>query len=495
MEAKYLFVILTIGLTLGFFGLQNTSSIDDVINHWSERRCDFDVILLSFMYKPADDKRSASDFATDNLKFCVSSKSTNYLNTIFGVLYELLRKQFDASKIMTQVMKVLRAQLNTIYAPFSLMMKKFWVKFTQIGSLASRIFQHTYMAMKKAAATAIASIYIALSVQAALLNTIDLVINIIMIVLYILLGLIVVFFLPILPLLVIVLITVPGKTGAMGSLFCFSKDSRVILKDSSVAYIDKLKPGDLLYNDNVVQAVVEVPGEELYNLEGVLVSGFHSIYDSKGKKIYVKDYPKAFKSSIRDKTLWTLVTSKREIYVQGINGPLSFLDWDEIPDTDKANKEWDILVGEMLNGEEFRSLFVPKYAPCLDNKIKVLVFQSGWKDLSEINIGDWIMDNDGWTRVTGKAHRRVGGGIGSSGNRLSDGSWFLNKEDGKWTHPLEIPDSRSWEGVQLITSSGNFKIKLENGNKFIVRDFTEVGSDKISESDVRIETVLKDVLG
>jgi hypothetical protein len=270
MEAKYLFVILTIGLTFGIFYSESYSSSIDVMSHWSERRCDFDILLTSFLYKPSEDTRSSSEFASDNFKFCISSKSTNYLNTIFGVLYELLRKQFAASDIMINVLKVLRSQLNTIYEPFRKLMNRFWVKFVQIGTLASRIFQHTFMAMKKAGATAVASLFIALSLQTTLLNTIDLVINVIMIVLYIFLGLIVVFFLPILPLLIIILITVagienamPGKTGAMGSLFCFAKGTQVILKNGKTHSIETLRPGDILLDNIIVEAVIEVPGEEL----------------------------------------------------------------------------------------------------------------------------------------------------------------------------------------------------------------------------------------
>ena len=156
------------------------------MNHWGERRCDLDVLLSAFMYKPDDDSRSTAQFTTDNFQYCIGSKTNDYLESIFGVLYEVLRKQMGAADIMTSVMKVLRIQLNTIYAPFSKMMNNFWNKFREIGGLSSRIFQHLYMSMKKAAATSVASLYVAISLQTAILNGIDLVINIIMIVLYIL---------------------------------------------------------------------------------------------------------------------------------------------------------------------------------------------------------------------------------------------------------------------------------------------------------------------
>jgi hypothetical protein len=54
-----------------------------------------------------------------------------------------------------------------------------------------------------------------------------------------------------------------------------------------------------------------------------------------------------------------------------------------------------------------------------------------------------------------------------------------------------IPDTVPWNGIQLITKSGSFKIKQSSGCEYIVRDFTEVGSNHIFESDVRIESELK----
>jgi uncharacterized protein YlzI (FlbEa/FlbD family) len=327
------------------------------------------------------------------------------------------------------------------------------------------------------------------------MNSIDFVIKVFMIVLYICMALLFIFFLPILPLLVLILITVagiekamPGKTGPLGGLFCFAKGTRIILENGDTRPIESLNPGEHLLNANLIQGIIEVPGEPLYNLDGIFVSGYHSMYYN-GEKIYVKDHPRAFLTDIRDKTLWTLITAKREIQIHGKEGILKFLDWDEIPDTQEANESWNRVVCEMLNGPEYKSL-VPKYAPCLDATIRVNVNQSGWVNLSEIQIGDWISSKTGWTRVTGKARRRVHGGFGSTGSRLTDGLWILGS-NGKWDHIHGSPDQNPWEGIHIITDSGTFKIKILNGNEYIVRDFTEVGSDKIFESDVRIESLLK----
>jgi len=503
-----LFLLVNVVLSGGLYFILNNSSRLDIIEHWQEKRCDFDVLMGSFMYKPDSDTRSVFEFASDNFNFCVSSKAQSYLKTLFGSLYEVLKKQMAAADVMTNVMRVMRAQLATIYQPFSRLMGNFWVKFKQIGFEASKTFQHLYMAMKKAAATAVASIFIALSLQTAFMNTIDFVIRVIMIVLYILMGLLFVFFLPILPLLVIVLMTVsgietamPGSTGPMGSVFCFQRNTRVIMSDLREEFISDLRPGDILERGNLVQAIVEVPSEDLYNLDNVLVSGYHCLYNSE-EVIYVKDHPRAFKIEAKENTLWTLITEKREIPVMGSKGPLRFLDWDEIPDSREAEEAWETVANGLLNEKHINKCMttlvplvplVPLAAPCLDKTLKVNVYQGGWRYLREIKVGDWIQSNYAkeWTRVKGICERTVDGGIGSDGNRISDGNWILDSNE-VWRHPLEKMDSQVWTGLQLITDSGYFKIQLNNRKEMIVRDFTEIGSNLILESHARVERLLEE---
>ena len=302
IQPIYFFIPLILSLTIGFAIILGSSSRADIMAHWKDRRCDLDVLLASFLYKPAEDSGSAFEFASNNFNFCVSSKVSDYLNTIFGALFEVLRKQMGVADIMTNVMKVMRLQLNSIYAPFSSMMKKFWNKFKEIGTLSSRIFQHLYMSMKKAAATATASLFVALSLQTAVLNGIDLVINVIMIMLYILLALAIIFFLPILPVIVFVSMAVsgieagfPGRTGGMGDVFCFAPDTLVLMNNRTTKPIQSMALGDILLDGQRVEAVIEIPGaDRMYTIYGVHVSGDHRIWYEHCKSwILVKNHPDA----------------------------------------------------------------------------------------------------------------------------------------------------------------------------------------------------------
>jgi hypothetical protein len=469
-----------------------SSSRIEVIENWGERRCDLDIILTAFTYKPTTDTRSGFEFAGDNFKYCISSKSTDYLETLFAALFEVLRKQMGAADIMTQVMKTLRLQLNRIYEPFSSMMNKFWNKFKQIGSLSSRIFQHLYMSMKKASATAVASVFVAISLQTAVMNGIDLVINIIMIVLYILMALSIIFFLPIIPVFVFVFMATagieqifPGRTGGMGEVFCFAPGTQVYMKDGSKQNIQDLHLGDLLLNGQTVEAVIELPktSEDLYSLDGVYVSGDHRVWYNYNW-IFVKNHPQAQKTRHACSSLWTLITSNRIIPVLSNSRALLFADWEEIPSTEEAAREWESIVLDVLSLTRTVAQHVPQDPPCFDRSIRVMKYQAGWTQMSDIVKGDWIMGEYRWTRVIGICKREVEGGIGKKGQRITDGVW-IKRGVGEWSHPTGESDRWKWQGLNLITDSGTFVIRLDK--ELVVRDFTEVGWMNLSKTYTRVE--------
>ena len=500
VEAITLFLVISIVLCFGFAMLIGQSSAADIMAHWVDRRCDLDVMLSAFYYKPADDARSASQFTTDNFTFCVGSKTETYLNTLFGPLFEVLRKQMGAADIMTDVMASLKASLSSIYTPFAKMMNDFFNKFQQIGALGSRIFQHLYMSMKKAAGIAVASIFIGLSLQTAILNTVDFLINVIMIVLYIMIALAVIFFFPILPVMAMVYLAVngiemamPGRTGSMGAVFCFDESTRVILQNGTTLPINEIKVGDILRDGQVVEAHIELMGplSPLYVIDGVEVSGDHRIWSAEKRKwILVKNHPSAYTSSRHPDLLWTLITSNREIPVQGVQAIQQFADWEELPDTDENAVLWDRIVTDLFG--QVSNTQAPNDPPVLSGGLQVKKFQSGWIPLCRVQQGDWIMGENRWTKVLGVCHRQSQGGIGEKESRITDGVWL--KEDTfypSWVHSTKKSDTIPWKGYHLITEAGTFRIRgFDTSTDTIVRDFTEVGWWRLPETYPRVEKSL-----
>jgi hypothetical protein len=176
----------------------------------------------------------------------------------------------------------------------------------------------------------------------------------------------------------------------------------------------------------------------------------------------------------------------------GSQGPLRFLDWDEIADSKEAEKAWEMVAFQILNGDDGIHNIVPSSAPCLDRSLNVWMHQGGWKPLYTVKVGDWIYGKDGFVKVTGICERIVHTAIGSEQNRITDGNWIEDEAKGKWKHPEGVIHDVTWQGIQLITDKGFFKIQMMNGKEYLVRDFTEIGSQMILESHARVEALLEE---
>jgi hypothetical protein len=280
--------------------------------------------------------------------------------------------------------------------------------------------------------------------------------------------------------------------GTIANFFCFAKDTQVAMHDGSHSAIQNIVAGSKLSGGAVVEAVIETPGptEPLFSLYGVSVSGSHRVFCDESKAfVYVKDHPHAkqqrYIDPILSNTLWTLITSTREIPIIGnLSKPIRFADWKELPAGKMGDEIWNEIADCILNdGSEdeisLKETRVPLYGACLDKDILVFKYQGGHVPLSSIVIGDYIKSGFEWTRVIGRCEREVGGGIGRHSLRVSDGLWmkpFMEKK--AWLHPAGKPDKIKWRGLQLITESGSFNVSI-SGTIYNVMDFTEVGHNRL----------------
>ena len=108
---------------------------------------------------------------------------------------------------------------------------------------------------------------------------------------------------------------------------CFSPETPIKLQNGETVVMKNLKPGDILVNGSVVDAVMTIRNENdpYYKLPGnILVTGSHYIRYN-GKYIRVRDVPEAKPIEIVDDELCCLVTSDHKIPV----GDFIFWDWED----------------------------------------------------------------------------------------------------------------------------------------------------------------------
>ena len=103
------------------------------------------------------------------------------------------------------------------------------------------------------------------------------------------------------------------------------------------------------------------------------------------------------------------------------------------------------------------------------------------------------MGDKEWTRVIGICNRRVKGYLYSFSDKITDGVWIKVANSTKWEHISSgniLSKRESWNGYNLITESGTFKITMTNEAEYIVRDFTEVGFRNLTATYTRVESAM-----
>ncbi len=118
----------------------------------------------------------------------------------------------------------------------------------------------------------------------------------------------------------------PGKLPSIRK--CFDKHTLLKMSDGTYTPIEKIKVGDVLINSNVVTATIVLDSKHvtMYDVNGIIVSGFHKIKYG-NNWIPISKYP--YRREIvaySEPLIYCINTSNKKITI----GVFDFLDWDEI---------------------------------------------------------------------------------------------------------------------------------------------------------------------
>jgi len=268
----------------------------------------------------------------------------------------------------------------------------------------------------------------------------------------------------------------------MAGAFCFSKDTVIVLKDGFCPIKD-IVIGDVMQDGSTVTATMKFNcdgSEELYVLDGIIVSGSHIVYIN-GKPIFVKECKDAVPFNGTLSELYCLNTSSHKIQIFGDNVIVEFADWEELDNNSMS--DWDHLVRKFLNNEDYKSVSEPilnsETGFIVSSKVET---KEGPVDISQISIGDTVFDGDVWTEVTGTVRLNgeesfIMGKIGSC--KMSGATWIYDTD--KW---IRAAESRRWRYdtpvnrlVSLFTESGKFVV-----DGIAVRDFSDIGIKNINKT-------------
>lgn len=523
MDVKWPFMLIVFGLLFALGLTISNLERSSVMKNWDKRRCELPVTFASMFFKPDSDPRSKSDFAKDNFEFCMGQYVHNFMKLLLSPVLAIFGKHTNLAGSAIDMVSTIRNLATTLMNTLMGFLDTYFRKFNASIYEMSRIIQYLRMAMRRANAMVVGMLYTGITMFRGLLNTIQFIIKVILIICGILLAIIIILIFVLFPLIpmilsvlgaiiVTVLILVEVVAGDVGSAassdksgFCFSENTLIVIKENGKKIkklISEIKIGDELANNcGKVSAVIKMNGKnvELYNINGIIVSGSHLVLGKDNNWNSVASDKRAIKVNITSNLLYCFNTTSHNIpvYSEDFKDIMIFRDWEEIYDQDILGQyTWVYTILSTLNNNSNytkwkNGLKVSSEVPIMGMNVKVKTMY-GFVELSKLSMNDNVLDRNGNQQdVLGMVYAEIEG---------------VENEDGKWNTELyELCDSiwikgkstvkkgnKTAYGVTLITESGEIIIFDEITKKEkIVRDFTEIGYKQIHKTYPLVDSRLR----
>lgn len=522
LSSVALFAIILIGLTSGFAYIIAQTSINEIMGQWDKRRCDLGPLFAAHVFKPKDDQRSSMEFSIDNFNFCARRIVQDVLKLGFAPLYGIIGQQLNGMTAMSGVMNNIRGALGKSWRTFSILLEEKYKVFISTFIQFKRVYSQLESAMNRIGAMSVSMVYMILSTMTGMLNMYDLVVKVVLIILAILVAIIIILFLFLFPVVPIVLSVIGAlvaaglgaAVGGMAGAFCIDPKAMILMADGSQKRLSEIVVGDILASKksgggsapNRVEGVLEVESEsiDLYSIDGILMSGEHRVFYCKNEDnyneipIFVKDHPNAVLVSIKKNRLICLNTTNHSIPCVGLTRIVYASDWQEIDDFEEEKKYleciWTILNKSLLDkNKELQSAISSN--PTADGLISPFCYvklnTNQVVPLGTVIIGD-ILENS--ERVLGIYN----GSIQTTylnPEWISDAVWVFDEITQTWELFKDGIKHNSnnllhRRGILLVTDTGKFTVYC-NAKAYTVRDFTEVGFDKISLTYALVDEMLQ----
>ena len=489
MDAKLagLNIVLVIGLAIAFSYGQRA----EIMANWPKRRCEPGVVASAFLYKPYDDPRSPADFASENYQFCQGKIAQQVIDTAAYPVKVIQEQQKNIVGGITNSISAATSLGAKLASFFNDLMESVKRRFMGTYVEIQKSFSHLMNIMGKIMASITAMAMALIGVLVSLTTLIQFALYVLSVIIGILIALMVIFAAFISPVswLVFAGIAVVGILAGIivgvitQSAFCIAGDTLVLLAGGSTKPIKEIKVGETLIDGSLVTAKMEflVPPtkyEPLVSINGVVLSPTHMLEGPGSKIVAAKDHPDAIPAGTQ-RRLYNLNTTSRRIPVIGDTGRMDLLDYEEIPENCAVLEKWKEHVFETLNpGKALRNENPDNVEAGIESMLEVRLKDGRRIPICAIVCGDEIERPGGYTIVCGKVEIELEDETLYNG--LSAGVWMFDTAGWKSAESVGWLPERIY-GKQklyhLFTESGDFIV----GN-WIVRDFSEVGLDRLSET-------------
>lgn len=515
------FFMLTLVLCIGLGAVAGAAARVNIAEHWEENRCDPYVVPFSAWFKPENDLRTPSQFATDNWSFCQKQYVQGAIAMAAEIPKELAAVEAGTVGVVQDIASVVGDVFYNLWKFCYQTYSTFMTQMKGVAKLFQNFMVNLYSMVEKLNASLLSIVFGLIALITATVNAIQITLIVAIIVIGIILILQILLFFVLMPIsslvltvtamvsVAVVVVATAIAAATVAELFtpgtCFAKGTPVLLGDGTTKAIESVKLGDVLAEGGIVTACHSFwSPDDLYLLEGILVTGDHLVWTADGKRIPVRSHPAAIRQDptiwrwLQGGTeLWCLTTSNRIIPCKATAATAAatvrFADWEEIEEEDTGaltawytevwrtlNKEIPVVPASTQVLEAEAGLSPDCQVACLDWRSTLV-----YKPIREIAVGERVFDSPTTTTmVVGKV--RIAGDQATDavsipcpdGPQIMTCATWVRDYNSVWQpasafgQPIEI---HVIEWQHLYTKSGSFML---NGYTR-VRDASDVGLDHL----------------
>jgi len=347
------FTLLFFFIIFSYYYVQ--SKIEPIRQNWANERCKPEVMPFAGMIN-APKGTSVSDYTTENFMQCTTQILSTIVSYFMQPFYYITKLFSKLMVVINKAIDMIRMVIFTIRMKLEKIMAYFVGRVVNVMIPLRKIVIKIKDTLQKTIGVATAGLYTVYSAYLALKAFIGAFLMIVIIGLIIFAAAIIilwifpwtwpiaavstVFFLIIaIPLVIIAAWMqhildissrrVPGKPSGSS---CFDKNTIIKTKKGPIK-IKNIKAGTILENGDRVSAIFKLAFNNLdiYNLEGIIVTGCHKVFHDNLGWICVRDHPLSKEiKNYREAAIYCLNTESKRILI----GKYKFLDWDELEPLD-----------------------------------------------------------------------------------------------------------------------------------------------------------------
>ncbi len=352
-----IFLLIIFLLAISYYNVMN--NIQPIKADWINKRCSPNVIPFAGLINKGPED-TTFEYTQKNFTQCIQTILTSISDDAFKPFYYLMNIISQVFKALTSAIAAIRAQFYKIREASRIFAEKILGRALNITVPIIQFFVVIKSMLGKTLGTITSALYTLLGSYFGIKSFMLFFVSLVMDILYALVGTIVGLWAAsaFLPFLIPVAVSTTAVMAAiliplviiqvmMSNVMelttssppdipaCFAESTKLELKDGRVVSVKDIEIKDILKDGSKVDAVMKLSShnQTIYNLNGVIVTGNHSVYHETKGWISVDEHPESVRvdsCEFIDPFVYCINTDTKVVKI----GSLTFSDWDDLDDND-----------------------------------------------------------------------------------------------------------------------------------------------------------------